>query len=236
MTRRPRSRRSEEKRLVILEAAARAIATYGFHGMSMRDLARATDQALAGFYNYFRSKEDVLFHIQAGAFETLITTAQDALRGVETAQDRLFAFFYQHVRYFAEHPDVMRVLVQEAGALPKNRRDAVRELKERYYAVGRGIVEEIARDGCGGPGASGARFSAVELERTTYGIFGLLNWVYAWYDPARHGSPGEVASSLHRVALCGLVTQCPQRAIDGQRAVERRLALVPARPLLNGAS
>jgi AcrR family transcriptional regulator len=233
--RRARSAKSEAKRLAILAAAARAIAEYGFHGMSMRDLARATGQALAGFYNYFRSKEEVLFHIQAGAFETLIVEAEDALRGLESPQDRLFAFLYQHVRYFVEHPDVMRVLVHEAGALPRQQRDAVRTLKERYYAVGRGIVEEIARRGCSAPGTGGEPPDAVELERITYGIFGLLNWVYAWYEPARHGSPGEVASSLHRLALCGLVARCPQRAPDGQRAVERRLSLVTPRPLLGGA-
>ena len=232
---RARSRKSEEKRLAILAAAARAIAEYGFHGMSMRDLARATGQALAGFYNYFPSKEEVLFHIQANAFETLIADAEDALRGLTSAQDRLFAFFYQHVRYFVEHPDVMRVLVHEAGAVPRNRRGTVRALKERYYSLARGIVEEIARHGCGAPGTGGGRADALELERTTYGIFGLLNWVYAWYEPARHGSPGEVARSLHRLALCGLVAQCPQRALDGQRAVERRLALVPPRPLLSGS-
>jgi len=47
---------SLRKRLSILDAAARAIAERGFHGMSMRDLADERGQAVASFYNYFSSK------------------------------------------------------------------------------------------------------------------------------------------------------------------------------------
>src|SRR5205085_12603444 len=134
-TRKPRPE-SAQKRLQILDAAARAISRRGFHGMSMRELAAETGQVVAAFYNYFSSKEEVLFRIQESAFETMITSAQDALQGVASPRDRLFAFMYQHVRYVAEHPDVMRVLVHEAATLQSRDRARVRTLKERYYDIG----------------------------------------------------------------------------------------------------
>jgi AcrR family transcriptional regulator len=46
------STRNEE----ILTAAAHLLAARGYHGMSMRDLARATGMSLANLYNYFHSK------------------------------------------------------------------------------------------------------------------------------------------------------------------------------------
>ncbi len=45
--------------------------------MSMRDLAAATRMSLASFYNYFGSKEDLLFELQSRAFETLIAIAEE---------------------------------------------------------------------------------------------------------------------------------------------------------------
>ena len=230
----PRKRRpqSEQKRNVILEAAARAIARSGFHGMSMRDLAGETGQALASFYNYFRSKDEVIFHIQARAFETMIATAEDALRGLAAPQDRLFAFIYQHVRFVAEHPDVMQVLVHEAASLAAPHRNQVRALKERYYDLGRGIVGELYREGCGASGAFGAKANQLELERMTYGVFGMLNWTYGWYDPARHGTPGEVARSLHSLALCGLVSKRPNRVSETQDTLTRKFSVVPPAPLI----
>ncbi len=216
-TRKPRPE-SAQKRLQILDAAARAIGRHGFHGMSMRELAAETGQVVAGFYNYFSSKEEVLFRIQESAFETMIATAQEALREVASPRDRLFAFIYQHVRYVAEHPDVMRVLVHEAGTLPPRSRARVRTLKERYYDIGREIVAELYKEGAPG-----------ELERMTYGIFGMLNWVYGWYRPARHGPPAEVARSLQRLALAGLTGDWRGRE---SAEIERRLSVVPALPLL----
>ena len=217
-TRKPRPQ-SAQKRLAILDAAASAIAAHGFHGMSMRDLAAQTGQVVAGLYNYFPSKDGVLFDIQISAFETLIAAAEEALRGVESPRDRLFAFIHQHVRYVAEHPDVMRVLVQEAGALPTRERAKVRTLKERYYDLGRAIIADLYREGA--PGGRG------DLERITYGIFGMINWVYGWYQPRRHGTPGEVARSLHRLALSGLTAESHHT-----NELERRLSVVTPLPLL----
>jgi AcrR family transcriptional regulator len=218
-TRRPRPE-SARKRLEILDAAAKAIARRGFHGMSMRELAAETGQAVAGFYNYFSSKDEVLFHIQESAFETMIAGARDLLSGVDAPRDRLFVFIYQHVRYVAEHPEVMRVLVHEAGTLPARERAKVRELKETYTAIGREIVGALVADA-----------SAGELERMTYGVFGMLNWMYGWYEPARHGPPGDVARSLHRLALSGLTGEYRGK---GSAELERRLSVVPAAPLLGG--
>ena len=182
------------------------------------ELAAETGQVVAAFYNYFSSKDEVLFRIQESAFETMIAAAEEALRAVSSPRDRMFVFIYQHVRYVAEHPDVMRVLVHEAGTLKARERLKVRELKERYYDLGRAIVAELYREGAPG-----------ELERMTYGIFGMLNWVYGWYDPSRHGSPAEVARSLQRLALAGLTGDW--RARDSVE-LERRLSIVPPLPLL----
>ena len=54
-----------------------------------------------------------------------------------------------HVRYVAEHTEVMRVLVHEASSLPAGRRGEVRRLKERYFRIARDIVERLVADGCG---------------------------------------------------------------------------------------
>jgi len=183
---------SAHRREVILDAAAGAIARHGFHGMSMRELARETGQALAGFYNYFSSKHEVLYEIQKSAFGEMIASAAAALGAIDSPRERLFAFIAQHVRYVAAHPDTMRVLIHEASALPPRERAIVRKLKERYFEFGRAILAELH--------PAGER----ELEHVSYGIFGMLNWMYSWYEPERHGPPDEVARSLYQLAHRGV--------------------------------
>ena len=187
-----RTRAASTPRSDIIAAAATAMARHGYHGMSMRDLARATGKAPASFYSHFASKEAVLLAIQEGAFLELLASADAALGGAGGPKARLYAFILNHVTYVAEHPDVMRVLVNEAATLPRPERDIVRRLKERYYALGRSLVE--------------ANFVAdrIEIERTTYAIFGMLNWAYGWYSEERHGSPSDVARTIRRLVLGGL--------------------------------
>jgi len=223
--------RRQAQQAEILDVAAAAIAEHGFHGMSMRDLARATGKALASFYNYFPSKEELLFSLQTNAFETLTGTLKAALEGVDEPVDRLYAFVLHHVQYVAEHRSLWRVLVQEASALPAAKRKKVRLLKEGYFQIVRDIVASILTTGCNAPGAEGAvNLDPAEVERVTYSVFGMLNWSYGWYDPQVHGTAQDVARTIHAIAVCGLVARCPHRAAPGN--LERYLGAVAPPPLV----
>lgn len=229
-----RQLRHEAQRVEILKAAAAAIAEHGFHGMTMRGLARATGRGLATFYDYFSSKEDLLFSLQTDAFETMANSVTAALEGVDDHVDRLYVFVLNHLRYSAEHRSVMRVLVHEASALPAGRRKTVRLLKEAYFNICRDIVASILAAGCGEAGASGVESpDPAEVERVTYSVFGMLNWSYGWYDPRQHGSPQDVARTIHALAVCGLVARCPHRVAHGN--LERYLAAIVPPPLIGRA-
>lgn len=210
--------RSGGARGEILAAAARALAAHGYHGMSMRDLARAVGRSPATFYNYFDSKEELLFLVQCRAFESLLEAAQQALEGLEDAHERLYVFVLNHVRTFAAHPDVMRVLVHEASALPPERRAIVRERKQAYFEIAHDIIEQLVQH------------DPVELERSVYCVFGMLNWMYGWYVPEQHGPPESLARSIYRIALGGLCA--PPAAGTELARLERRLDRVGSRPLL----
>jgi AcrR family transcriptional regulator len=190
--------RHEKVRAEILQAASRVIAKHGFHGMSMRKLARATKKGLATYYNYFASKEEVLFELQRQAFTTLIRAAGKALASVNEPADRLHGFISSHIRYFMAHPDIMQILVHEAATLPPKWRKEIRVLKEQYFRIGRDVVRQVLKH------YNGGEVEEPEIERAAYSIFGMLNWVYGWYDPSLHGTSEDVTRTIHRVSLVGL--------------------------------
>lgn len=210
----PRRAGAPQTRESILAAAAGLMAERGFHGMSMRDLAAAVGCALSSLYNHFPSKEALLRELQTRAFETLICQAEAALAGVDPGSAQLYVFIYHHVRYVTEHVDVMRVLVSEAGALDAPGRRAVRELKERYFAIGHDIVRSVLQLGCGRTPLQGRSVDAVEAERVTYNLFGMVNWFWGWYEPRRHGSVEQAARSIHDLMLCGVVAACPHQQVQ----------------------
>ncbi len=181
-----------QPRTRLLAAAARAFAQRGFHAVSMRELARDTGRSLGSFYNHFDSKEELLFTLQRDAFDELLAGAAGAIDAATTAPARLHQFVLNHLRYIASHPEVMRVLVHEAGALAGTRRSEIRTRKEAYFDLARGVVAGVV-DGADPP----------EIERVTYCLFGMLNWTYGWYTPERHGPPEVLARTIYRLVLAG---------------------------------
>ncbi len=218
-------RRQLEQRGKILQAAASLIAAEGYHGMSMRRLAKASGHSLANVYNYFSSKEEILFELQKEAFETLLEATGAALVDVPDAVGQLYCFISHHIHYFAERPEVLRTLVHEAASLPEERRRVVRRLKEQYFEIGRRIVRDLVSSDAAAR-ASHERDPA-ELERMTYSLFGMLNWIYGWYQPRLHGGPDQLARTIYEMALCGLVADSPYRELHGGlagRALEARFS------------
>lgn len=185
----------DESRAEVMLRAAGAMARHGYHGMSMRDLARATRRSLASFYNLFQSKEDILFELQRTSFESLIEAAEAVLATTTDPEARLDAFVINHVRFFVEKPDVMRVLVVEASALPPARRAAIRALKQRYFDLGAEVVGAFAR--------VGQPLDDMAVERAAYCVFGMLNWIFGWYTPERHGPPDALARTIATLAKQG---------------------------------
>jgi AcrR family transcriptional regulator len=209
-------------RAEVLGRAAAAIARHGFHGMSMRDLAKATGRSLASFYHLFRSKDEILFALQSHAFEQLLESAARALATIDEPIGRLQIFVLHHVRHFMRQPDVMRVLVLEASALPRTMRGEIRALKQRYFELGQGVLRDVL--------ARGGRVDDDELERMTYSMFGMLNWIYGWYEPARHGTPQDLARTIQHLLLHG-ISALPRRDASWD-AIGDALDALPRAPLI----
>jgi AcrR family transcriptional regulator len=56
-------RESSSKREAIIDIAAQSFAREGFHGVSMRDIAKANDSSVATLYNHFASKDALMLAI-----------------------------------------------------------------------------------------------------------------------------------------------------------------------------
>jgi AcrR family transcriptional regulator len=178
-----------------MAAAAHAFAERGYHAVSMRELARTLGRAPATFYSHFTSKEELLYSMQLDAFDTLVATSQRAVEGIRDPIERMQTFVLHHVQYVAANVDVMRVLIREASALAPEQRDVIRQRKEQYFRIAQEIVRGVAQDRID---------DNAEIDRVTYCLFGMLNWTYAWYEPAEHGAPERLAETIQRTVLHGI--------------------------------
>jgi len=182
----------DERFTALLTHAARVFAGRGYDRTSMRDLAGASRMSLAGIYYYVRGKEDLLYHVQERCFTQVMDGAETALQPAVDPEERLAAFIKHHVTFFAAHMPEMKVLSHEAQALTGERLRKINQLKRRYV----NLLERLLKD---------VDPERLPLERSaaTYALFGMMNWIYNWYDPAGALDSGRLADLLTRIFLDG---------------------------------
>jgi len=176
----------------LLAAAAKTFAERGYHATSMRDLARASGFSLAGMYHYVERKQELLFQIQDRCFARVLEGAREAVAGCADPEFRLRAFIQHHVVFFAAHMHEMKVLAHEEDELTGTMRAQVRRRKKEYV----GLLDALL---CDIPGRH------ADPHISAYALFGMMNWIYTWYDPAGPTPPAELAEGLASLFLDGYI-------------------------------
>ena len=115
-----------------------------------------------------------------------------AIGEVTNPDERLERFIRHHVNFFAGHMSEMKVLSHEADSLAGELLEAVNALKRRYVALLTGLVV-VANQG------------EIDANVAAYALFGMMNWIYNWYDPAGSVSPDALAEQFARLFLTGLL-------------------------------
>lgn len=192
----PLSPNAEAKLQHILSHSAQIFAKHGFEATSMRDISRTTGVSLSGLYYYFDSKQRLLYRIQSHAFTFILERVQQRLEGSADPIARLRILVQNHIEYFLSHPNEMRVLSHEEGALAEPFRQEIAVIKRKYYALARKIFESAAAEGAA-PGLN-SRIAVLSL-------FGMMNWVYQWHKPDVDPGAEELTDAIVGIFLHGVL-------------------------------
>ena len=198
--------RHDQKLEFILRNAARIFAEKNYHSTTMRDISRATGVSLAGLYHYCKSKEELLFLIQDNCFGRVLERLEERLHEATDPVSRLRIFIENHLSFFAANMAEMKVLSHEAESLAGELHTHVSTKKDKYTKLARRILKEIQQQQIAG--------SQVDLTVATYALFGMMNWIYNWYDPRGKLKVSELVDNVTRLFLHGFVAGTPTEELD----------------------
>jgi AcrR family transcriptional regulator len=190
--------RYDQKLEFILRNAARIFAEKGYHSTTMRDISRETQVSLAGLYHYCRSKEELLFLIQDNCFGHVLERLQERLQETIEPIEKLRLVIENHLSFFAANMAEMKVLSHEADSLAGEMRAHVSNKKQQYTQLVRQILSAAQQ-------AQTVDNQKVDLTVATYALFGMMNWIYNWYDPRGLLSVTELIGNITRLFLSGFL-------------------------------
>lgn len=211
--------RYDQKLELILRTSARIFAEKSYHSTSMRDISRETGVSLAGLYHYCKSKEELLFLIQDHCFGRVLERLEERIRTTEDPLERFRIFVDNHLSFFAANMAEMKVLSHEAESLAGDLHEHVSTRKRQYTRTARRILSEVqqaAADSAGrSPRRTGQRgrlAKPIDLTMATYALFGMMNWIYNWYDPHGKLSVSQLVDNMTRLFLTGFLSQTTEPA------------------------
>lgn len=218
MNQSPDLSRYDKKLEHILRTSARIFAEKSYHSTSMRDISRETDVSLSGLYHYCKSKEELLYLIQDHCFGRVSERLEQRIKTVNDPFEKLRILIDNHLSFFAANMAEMKVLSHEAESLGGDLHKHVTTKKERYARLARKILREIheqrvaevrpsKRASNGGAQANGR----VDLTVATYALFGMMNWIYNWYDPTGKLSVHQLVDNITRLFLDGFLSSSTER-------------------------
>ena len=195
----------------ILESATQVFCDKGYEGASMRDIARTTGMSLAGMYHYFGSKERLLYLIQKHSFSTIVAELRTRLAASNDAQQGIRAFIHNHLQYFLEHEQAMKVLSHEDEVLKGEYGREIAQIKREYYHLCRELLDRYKKE-------NGLQFDS---RTAVLSLFGMMNWIYTWYNPRLDGGADRLAREMGNIFFAGISGREKRNSRHSHRRVRK---------------
>lgn len=186
---------SETKRL-ILEKAIELFYKYGYVKASIRNLVKSAGITNSTVYLYFKSKDELLYHIILEIGNTLLSELNTAIQRNEDPINCLREMIFRQVCLLKTRRMEVKIYIEEQYQLPpRYRKKALKQHRQIYDIYYKKICElkkmKMLRD--------------VDPTVATFSIFAAMNWAYRWFREDGTLSVEDVAEQIISIYFGGIL-------------------------------
>jgi AcrR family transcriptional regulator len=191
-TTKPRVRGGRE---VVLRSAISNFTERGYHGTSMRDIARDAEVTVASIYHHYPSKQEILSEIMAKTLSDVIAQTRGALMGAGSSPSaQLEAVVRAWVDFHTTRQAEALIGASELRSLEAPGRKLVVALRDEQEGLFRDIIER---------GAEMGEFQTPYPREAARAVINMGRSVASWY---RRGGSVTAAQMAERYVELALAT------------------------------
>jgi TetR/AcrR family transcriptional regulator, cholesterol catabolism regulator len=183
----------------IVAAAAKVFRTKGYHAATMSDIADEVGLLKGSLYHHFESKEALLYLVVKEPIADMFRRLSEIAAADASATEKLRRAISAHLEAFDRHYPHLFVYLREREAVKRRFREMIGFSPKEYER----LWQQILREGV----ESGEFRPDLDIAVVSYGLLGMLNWSYKWYDPQGRLPIGAVAETFIALALGGLAAK-----------------------------
>lgn len=183
---------SELELTPILTAALEAFYEHGFHGTTVRDIARRVGQTVPSLYYHHDNKEGIFTALlDKGTGDTVWRVQAAAAEGGDRP-DLQLVYVVEAIVLHMTHRVRLAALDTELRHLSASNRKRYAERRKKIENVVAGIVNT---------GVQQDIFTVPQPEETTRALLGMLHSIRGWYNPDGPLTPEDIATRYTDIAL-----------------------------------
>jgi AcrR family transcriptional regulator len=137
----------ERRRRQIADAAVQLFVAKGFHKTTTRQIARAADISIGSLYEYFPSKEDILYLVCDFIHSEMELSVATAMVNAAGGRDALAKVIRQYFLVCHRMSDFILMIYQETQSLPRQWQQRVLENELRITGLLVGVLARLAQSG-----------------------------------------------------------------------------------------
>jgi AcrR family transcriptional regulator len=177
----------------VLEAALECFGERGFHGVTVREIAKRAGIHVSSIYGHIPSKEALLFELSLLGHDEHSDQVTRALDGAgPDLVARFTAYVRAHVHVHISYRMVARVSNKELHCLTGERRDQIQAIRDRSRKLLEDVVDEGRRTGV---------FDIDDTWLSTTIVLGLGHRACEWWTPELGYPTDQVEEALVEAAL-----------------------------------
>ncbi|NRD80351.1 TetR/AcrR family transcriptional regulator [Bacillus sp. BRMEA1] len=169
----------------------------GFSETSIQDIVDSLGVTKGTFYYYFSSKEELLMDIHHGYINELLAQQERILMDdSKTCKQKLFDIIFMLISDIKTRGSAAKIFFREMKNLNEERLALIVQKRDQF----RYNIEELMKKGI----QKGEFRPDLNAEIITFGILGITNWSYQWFNPSGSATDYEVTEIFVEMILKGI--------------------------------
>ena len=190
--------RVANRREEIVSAAIDLFYQYGYQKASIRDICRKVGITQAALYYHFQNKEELLYTIINKFSNKLFLILESCFAEDKDPIEKLRNAIFQHILSIKVAREGAKIIIEDKRFLSGELNRFVKEKEKAVFYLYRNYLEELQRT---------KKIRSCDLTVATFGVLGMINWLYHWYRPDKGLSLEQLAEQLISILFRGLLNE-----------------------------
>lgn len=169
----------------------------GFTSTSIQDIVESIGVTKGTFYYYYTSKEQLLMEIHLQFIDEVLNEQEEVINDSKKSfSDKLFEVIYLSLMDIKKQGPSAKVFYREMRHLNPESLTEIKAKRDLY----RFNIEKLLNEGI----KNGDLRSDLDVPIVSFGILGVMNWSYEWYNAEGVKNAFEIAKSFQEMILIGI--------------------------------